>query len=364
MLKRNKLFTVILCSSLACCTVGPDYHPPQNGIPNAWHEVKPMASAARPETQKLPEPDRKALAEIEWWKQFNDPVLDGLVEKGLIQNFDLKIARARIAQARATLSQARSAFLPQVNTEASAEREANAVAFGTQTFPTPFNIFQAGFDATWELDLFGGNRRILEAVSALFGASKANLDEMRVSMLAEIARTYINVRAYQAQVAIATDTVREEEDNLKIRQELFHAGSTGEADAILARTSAMQAKSQLLNYQSLLAASEYNLDLLLGEKPGATHDIVAEAKPIPVADKEIVLAAPAEVIANRPDVRAAERRLAAGTAEIGTAKSKLFPDVSLAGFFGLLNPVAKNLLEARSKSWTLEGAVNWPILNY
>lgn len=353
-------------SILAGCKVGPDYHPPKNDIPNAWHEVKPMTATAeaKPEEQKPAELDKKALAELEWWKQFNDPVLDAIIEKGLQQNYDLKIAKARIAQARAQLSQARSALLPDVDIIATGEREANEIAFGSTTIPKPFNIFQTGFDATWELDVFGGNRRIMEAVGALFGASKADMAEARVSVLAEIARTYINIRQYQAQVAAAQDTVHEEEDNLKIRQELFHAGSTSESDAIAARTSSMQAKSQLLNYQSLLAASEYNLDLLLGENPGASHELVAEVKPVPVADKEIVLAAPADVIANRPDIRAAERRLAADNAKIGAQTAKLFPEISLGGFFGFFSPKADNLLNAQSKAWNVNGGLNWPILNY
>ena len=354
-----------VCISLASCKVGPDYQTPKNDIPDAWHETKPMTATPKAEEQQAaPELDKKALAEIEWWKQFNDPVLDALIEKGLAQNYDLKIAKARIAEARAQLAQAKSALLPEMDIMGSAEREANEIAFGTTTFPKPFNIFQTGFDASWETDVFGGNRRIFEAVGALFGASKADMDEARISALAEIARTYINIRAYQAQVAAAQDTVTEEENNLKIRQELFHAGSTSETDAIHARTSDMQAKAQLLNYQSLLAASEYNLDLLLGEKPGTTHGLVAEVKPIPVADKDIVFTAPAEVIANRPDVRAAERRLASSNAEIGAAKSKLFPELSLGGFFGFFSPVSDTLIQAGSKSWNITGSIHWPILNY
>ncbi len=364
---------IATCFLFTGCKVGPDYHKPSVDIPNAWREVKPVTPHAgddkktndkKTEEAKPAELDRNALAELEWWKQWNDPALDGLVEKGLLQNFDLKIANTRIREARAELAAARSALLPQVNMTGQAEREGNTVAFGTTTFSKPFNVFQTGFDASWELDLFGKNRRELESFSALFKGAQATRDQVRVSLLAEIARNYINIRAYQAQSTLATQIVTEEENNLKIREELFKAGSTNETDVINARTSEMQAKSQALYYQGLLAASEYALDVLLGENPGYAHTALAEIKPVPVADKEIILAAPAQVIENRPDVRTAERDLASSTARVGVAKSELFPDVSIGGFFGLLNPLAKNLLTANSKSWSMNAALNWPILNY
>ena len=144
---KTILMATVCVSLLTGCKVGPNYHPPKNEIANAWHEVKPVSAEAKPEeTKPAAELDKEALAELEWWKQFNDPVLDSLIEKGLAQSYDLAIAKARIAQARAQLSQARSALLPDVDIMATGERQANEIAFGSTTIPKPFNIFQAGFD--------------------------------------------------------------------------------------------------------------------------------------------------------------------------------------------------------------------------
>jgi len=351
-----RLATVFSCLVLASCEVGPDYQKPNMSLPIGWKEFKKPDESGK-------EAANEAI-QAEWWKHFNDPVLDGIITHALAQNFDLKIAEARIAEARAAVTSSRADLVPIVSAAGSGTREANEVAFGAETFPKPFNIFQAGFDASWELDLFGGHKRALESSSALFSAAKATRDDIKVSLLAEAARDYMNVRKLQTQVTISENLVASEESNQKIQQELFNAGSVPETNAIIARTTLLQAKSQLLNYQNILVASEYALDLLLGEKPGYVKALVADVKPIDVADKNIVLQAPAEVIANRPDVRAAERRLASSTAEIGVAKAKLFPDVSLSGFFGLFSPNSDTLLQAGSKSWNVGGNITWPILNY
>ncbi len=357
---RVTRYSLLACVLLTACKIGPDYTVPKaKNLPESWREAK--SADGKPLYALL---DEKSLAEAMWWKSFNDPVLDDIIVKGVSQNFDLKIANARISEARAQLASVKSDLLPQVNIAGSAEREANEVVFPGFSVPKPFDIFQTGFDASWELDVFGGNRRALESARALFGAARATRDDVRISVLAEIARNYINVRRYQAQEAITGNIVKANQEALKITKDLFGVGSAIESDVINAENQLSQAQAQALTYQSLLAASEYALDLLLGEHPGATHALVTPVKPIPVADKQFVLNAPATVIANRPDIRIAERNLAASTSEIGVAKSKLFPDISIAGFFGFLSTSSGTLLTAQSKAWNINGNVTWPILNY
>jgi NodT family efflux transporter outer membrane factor (OMF) lipoprotein len=193
---------------------------------------------------------------------------------------------------------------------------------------------------------------------------EATRDDVRVSMLAEVARTYVDIRQYQTQLAITQDTIAADEDSARIARQRFKVGDTAELDATQADAQVKQARAQLPYYQNLLAQSEFSMDVLLGEKPGATQAIITSSQPIPVADKSLVLAAPAKVIASRPDVREAERKLASATAQIGTAKAQFFPDVSLSGFLGLLSTNAYDFAHGGSKSWDVGGSVIWPILNY
>jgi multidrug efflux system outer membrane protein len=336
---------------LASCKLGPDYHAPDMLLPSHWLESKKVD-------------EKNTALQEKWWKQFHDPVLDDLITRALKQNFDLQIAKTHIEQARAVMRASRSDLFPVGSMTASATREANLFQLGNLSFPAPFNLFQAGFDASWEADLFGGNKRALESSTALFKASKANRDDVRVSLLAEVARSYVEIRKLQAQIAVANAVVASEQKNVSIRQELFTTGNTAETDAIAARTELLKAQSQLLDYQDTLVIREYALDVLLGEKPGYVKSVTGDARAIPVADKNIVMLAPADVIANRPDIRAADRELAASTAEIGVAKAKLFPDISLSGFFGFLSTDTDKLLQANSKSWSLGGNLLWPVFNY
>jgi len=352
----NKFHTFTLIGLLAGCTVGPDYKMPDISLPDGWFS---------PHATKLAT-DKKALIEQTWWHNFNDPILDQLIEKAAGSNFDLKIAEARINEARAARATAENDFLPTVNAVASDEREANQLAFG-QPFPglqKPFSVYEAGFDASWEPDIFGGKRRALESSSAELAASESSRDGIRVSLLAEVARTYVDIRQYQQQLKLANETIDAEQHTVGIVGERYHAGKTSEFDLTQAKAQLSQEQTQLPYYENLLAQAEFSMDVLLEQQPGFTHKLVEERKPVPVSDKEMVLAAPADVIANRPDIRVAERQLASATAEQGVAVAQFFPDISLSGFVGVLNTESSHLLEASSKSWDVGGNILSPILNY
>jgi NodT family efflux transporter outer membrane factor (OMF) lipoprotein len=187
---------------------------------------------------------------------------------------------------------------------------------------------------------------------------------MMVILLAEVARTYVDIRQYQAQLDTAEATIVANKNTLAIAQQRLAAGDTPGLDVTQAQAQLEQTESQLPQYQNLLAQAEYSMDVLLGEQPGATHTLTAKSAPIPTSDKKLVLAAPASIIANRPDIRVAERKLASATAQQGVAVAKFFPDISLSGFIGLLNTNAGNLLTAGSQSWMMGASVLWPILSY
>lgn len=349
---RLPLLAFALLACATSCKVGTDYHAPESDLPAGWLNKSPECTPL--------------LLEAKWWKSFHDPVLDALIAKAASGNYDLKIAADRIREARAVTASAKADLLPTVNTIADGERQGNRIAFGNTPFnlAKPFNTFETGFDASWELDLFGGNRRKVEADNALLIAAIADAQNQRISLYAELAGTYIDLRRYQAQLNVAQATVQADEHTLSIASERYRTGNASNLDAIEAQSKLAEAQGQIPYYQSLIASTELALDVLFGEKPGAAHALTAVPSPLPDAPTDVILAAPSSVIATRPDIRAAERQLAAATAQRNVAVAQFFPDISLSGFFGLLNTSADQLLRANSKSWSVGGNVLWPILNY
>ncbi len=340
------------------CTVGGDYLKPDIKLPENWFA---------PEEKAMPLTNDKAEIQQSWWRNFKDPVLDQLIEQAGKDNFDLKIAQARIVQARAARGITSSALIPQVNIVAGDNRQGNRFAFGGASFAgmeKPFSTFQTGFDASWELDLFGKSRRALESANAELEAARAERDGMQVSMFAEVASVYMDIRSYQQQIKIVQETIDAEKSTVSIVNENYRAGNSAQLYLMQAQAQLEQTKTQLPYYQNLLAQSEYSMDVLLAKQPGETHKIVENSQPIPSVADSLILSAPAKVIADRPDIRAAERRLASATAKQGVAAAQFFPDISLSAFIGFLNVDAANLLERDSKSWSAGGNILSPILNY
>jgi NodT family efflux transporter outer membrane factor (OMF) lipoprotein len=228
----------------------------------------------------------------------------------------------------------------------------------------PFDVFKTGFDASWELDLFGGYHRAAEAASADQEAATLSRDDVLTSTLAEVARTYIDIRRYQAQLNLAEQTHAADEETATIHAQAVALGNTAGIDSAKAVSVQQLDESHIAYYRNLLTQAEYSLDVLVGEHPGVTHALVSTVTPIPSSDQKLLLAAPAVVLAQRPDIRFAERKLAAATAQQGVALAKFFPDISLVGFIGLFNTNAGNLLNVGSKSWSMGGNVLWPILSF
>jgi len=344
---------------LSACMVGPDYQKPETVLPAAW------ISAPEKSIQE------HLAIEQAWWKNFHDPVLNQLVTKAATNNFDVKIAETRITQARASQAAATAALFPVGEMIANANRQSNQIGFPSSAPSTltgalkkPFNIFKTGFDASWELDLFGGHRREAESAKAELEASALSRDDLVISLLAEVASTYIEIRQYQAQLKFAQETVEADIKTTTITQQRVDLGETAGVDVSKMESQQQRDQAQISYISNLLSQAEYRMDVLLGEKPGATHALVNPIKALPVMDQKILLTTPASVIAQRPDIRIAERKLASATAQEGVATAKFFPDISLVGFIGLFNTNAGNLLNVSSKSWSMGANVLWPILSF
>ena len=330
-----------------CASVGPDYH---------------VAKPTAPQLQGLDAAQENAAQfQAAWWKQFNDPTLDALIQHAAANNLDLRIAVARLHESRALLSGAKSDRLPTIDTDVDYTRSRGQQP-GFSNRRRTVTTYQAGFDASWELDIFGGVRRSVEAAGADLDASEAALHDAQVSLLAEVARNYFELRGSQLRLDIA----RRDIDNLhltvhltEVRQQLG-AGSEQDVASAKARLSAVQAQLPLL--QTQVNAGEYRLAVLLGERPGELDvDVSPKSfKPIAVS---LPIGDAGDVLARRPDVQMAEREYAAATARIGVAKADFFPHIVLGGFLGFLSGRSNDFGSPATRAWSLAPSISWAGLN-
>ncbi len=332
-----------------CTTVGPDYSPPQTSAPTNWNSaLRGGLSGAATDTNLLEQ----------WWTVFNDPILSDLIERARAGNLDLRQAEARVREARAQRGIAKAALFPTIGANAAASRSTSSKEAGDGSTG---DFYSAGFDASWELDIFGGKRRSLESATASWQASQESLRDVLVSLLAEVALNYVELRSFQELISITESNLTTRSETYDITRWRREAGLTTQLDVDQARLSLEQARAQIPTLRTSLAQAKYRLDILLGEPPGALNKLLAEAKPVPGAPAEVAVGMPADLLRRRPDVRTAERQLAAQTAQIGVAKAALYPDFSLLGNLGLESSEFANLYSASARAaqgaaraaWTL-----------
>lgn len=334
---------------LAACTspVGQQ----ESGIdtPSLWQR---LAGQAQEPTLTS---DAEAQIEQQWWKQFNDPALDALVAEALASNKSLAIAKARVDEARANRLGARSVLMPQINGAAQATRQNPGALFGD----TPYSMQQAQLEASWELDLFGKNQARAAQATALLQSEEATAQGVRVALLAELARTYFDLREAALQIAITQQNIDKQQRTFKATNDQFAGAFASGLDVERAGGQLAITQAQLPLWQAQYDASANRLNLLLGKPPGSVNALFAEAKPLPALPQRTVVAAPAQVLANRPDIRAAERQFAASIASADAATRELFPTISLSSFFGV-----QNFNDLSAKPWGLGANLTQPILNF
>lgn len=324
----------------ACVTVGPDYIAPPLNPPATWHNA-PLAA------------HRADLGA--WWQCLTDPVLDELQQAALKQSPDLRTAVAKLREARARVGIAEAARAPTLNATASARRSESAGAGQTT------DSFSLGFDAGWEIDLFGGTRRAIEAANATAEASVENLRDAQVSLVAEVARNYIDLRVQQARLQIARDNVVSQADTEQITRWRVQAGLLTQLELAQARSNLEQTRARLPSLESAIEADLNKLAVLSGLNREALGQRLETAGAIPALPGELVASIPAEVLRQRPDVRAAERRLAAQTANIGVATADLYPALRLSGSFVLSALRADQLLRSDAASNSLLAGLSAPL---
>ena len=337
----------VLPAALAACAVGPTYHPPETPAVNPRNLDAHFTA------------DAPGAA---WWRQFGDPVLADLESRALAGNLDLHIAIARVHAARAVFNEAQYDYAPHVQADGSYARSKEQQP-GFTPGRVDIDSSSIGFDASWEIDLFGHVRHEAAAARAELGAEQAQLSDAEVTVAAEVARNYFELRGAQRQMAVARDNLRNQQEALHLTQVRYQAGRVTELDpdSAQARLKATEATLPLL--QAAEKRCAYRLAVLLGVAPGSLDDelvavpVRAMTAPLPIGDVSALLR-------TRPDVRAAERDLAAATERVGVATADLFPRVSFTGFVGFLSGDTSQLGKAASRAWLINPAVSWPALDY
>jgi NodT family efflux transporter outer membrane factor (OMF) lipoprotein len=354
---RTAFLSLMALGTLAACKVGPDYRPPDPHAPGAWSE--PLSGGETARDADL----------TQWWGTFHDPELASLEARALEANLDLKLAQARLHEARALRGLAGAALGPSATASGMAGREresANQPLLGGLLPPgTPMtsNVYQGGFDAGWELDLFGGNRRGTEAADAALAAAGFGLADAQVSLAAEVARNYVAARSFQQRLAIARENLAAQRDIVDLARSRCQQGFTSSLEPEQAATVLSQTESQVPALEAGFQAALHHLAVLLGQEPGALRAELAAAAPIPSTPAEVPLGLPADLVRRRPDIRVAERRLAEATARVGAATADLYPKFSLTGSFGWESAQSGSLFTSASSAWSLGPAFRWPVFD-
>jgi NodT family efflux transporter outer membrane factor (OMF) lipoprotein len=438
----------VLAAIAGGCAVGPNYRTPEISTPDNWSGLKSGAAATQPSASTTQPADLST-----WWQELHDPGLDELITAAVESNLDLRLATARVREARATRDVTAAPLWPQINLDGSYNYRgssenagpavntaksrvsglptisvqpgaggvgppditvsparagpmqlggsrapsltlvpgtfstANGTGVPTAVLSPPgsagsngpggsssasgassgvrvsrqLNLFQLGFDATWELDIFGGVRRAVEAADADVAAAEETRRDVLVTLLSEVALNYVQLRGAQRRLTIASENIAAQQDTLELTRVRFQAGFTNELDVTQAQAQLATTQSQVPLLQTAIRQAIYQLSVLVGQPPGALVAELEQAAPIPSTPPDVPIGLPSDLLRRRPDIRVAERQLASATAQIGVATADLFPKFSLTGSFGTQTSNFRHFLDAKSLFWSIGPAVSWPI---
>lgn len=328
--------------ALSACAAGPDYRAPAPavlGVPAAYSQGSTTAI------------DEADLAK--WWMRLNDPALSSLIDQAIANNLDIVQAQARLRQARESLRQAHAAFLPQVSGSASGGKNyrsqsggtrvddsGNVISTGASNWSSSYSV---GANASWQIDLFGELSRSAEAARADLAASGYDLANVRMTIISELVTNYVQARLAQEQLRVARETQAIQQDNYKIADWRLQAGLVSSLDEQQAKAQLAQTNATIPQLEASLKGSLNRIAVLTGQAPGEATRTLETPAPIPAASTQIATGIPADTLRQRPDVRSAERALAAATARIGVAQAQLYPSLGISGNLGTTSNSFKDL---------------------
>lgn len=334
--------------ALTACAVGPTYHAPQTPPAVLQNAASTQFVTRNPEAA--------------WWQEFADPELDSLIRRALAANLDLQMALDRVRAARAVFKGSQYDYAPHVPVSAAYTHSVEQQpGFGLSRIDAESDSL--GFDATWEIDLFGHVRHSVEAARADLGVQQANLRDAEVTVAAEVARNYFELRGAQRRLAVARQNVASESQTLQLTELRDEAGRGTELDVQRSRARLRATEATIAPLEMAEGQADYRLAVLLGQRPGSLDQELV-AIPVPTYAKALPIGDPAQLLRRRPDVRAAERQLAAASARVGVATADLFPRVSITGFVGFVSGDLGRLFSTSdgtdARAWSVSPTVSWP----
>ena len=343
----------LLSILLAGCTVGPDFHSPDREMPMAWATPTTAPTTQRSVATTNP------VEPAEWWTTFGDPRLDSLVARAIEANLDLIEA-----EARAQRGVVAAGFWPTANTSGSYRRSGGGDSSGQFSGGSSSrDLYRAGLDASWELDIFGGTRRNIEAAEADIQFAVEDRRDVMVTLTSEVALNYLDLRGAQRQITIARQNLQSQQQSAELTRRLQGGGFVGGLDLANAEAQVATTQSQIPLLEASAMQSIYNLSVLLGLEPGTLVTELSDIAPIPTTPPEVPVGLPSELLRRRPDIRRAEAQLHAATARIGVATADLFPRFSLTGSLGLQGSQLKSLGNWSNRFWSIGPDVSWPIFD-
>ena len=363
---RPHFFSAILLTAASAMgakwpKVGPKYEPPKASVPDAYHQ---QADATGTNTD---------AAVARWWATLNDSELTALIDRAIKANLDLKIAASRILEARAARKVTRADLLPSVNSSVNIEHTRGGLTqglfnpspgrSGPSSLLTPFesSIYQIGFDASWEIDFFGGRRRALEAATADVTATAEARHDTLVSLVAEVARNYAELRGYQRRIVITNQNIELQHDSLELTSVRADAGLGTQFDVERQLAQLDSTRATVPALEAAQIQTIHRLSVLLGEEPGALLEELTAVKPLPTAPPSVPVGLPGDLLKRRPDVREAESRVAAETARVGVARADLFPKILLTGAAGRQGTEPSALTLGAGNFFSVGPAITMPI---
>ena len=328
---RAPLLTLILILSsliLDGCAVGPNFHRPPASLPPQWTAPATRGTA----------PGIEPATDL-WWKSFQDPELDSLIQRAVEANYDLKLATARVEEARGARGVAKSGYYPQINADASADRSRQLFVAPLANGPArplsfELNNYRGSFDASWEPDVFGRIRRGVEAASGDLAASEQDRRNVLITLLGDVGRYYADLRGFQLRLMIAEQNIAIDEDAVRLTRAQAQAGQATEREVAQAEAQLESVRSQSPSLNSSIVLSIHRLSVLIGQQPGALQNELAGQRPVPVAPPDVPVGLPSDLLERRTDVQRAEAQLAAATARVGQAQAEYFPRFTLLGTAG------------------------------
>ena len=373
---KRSIFGLIGAVTLfsAACTVGPSYRPPEGKVPPKWTGIPTDKTGLESVTSTAP------VELVEWWKTFDDPVLNSLVSQAVKSNLNLQEAEARILQARAARGVTQSGLFPSITTSGNARRTGTGPGAATSgTGNTQFsgtgnptspsfggrvrNLFQVGLDAAWEMDFFGGVRRSVEAANADLQAAIEDRRAVLVTLTAELSLNYMDLRGVQQEIQIAKQNLEAQQHSADVTKKRFQVGFASGLDVANAEAQVATTSSQIPLLESTEQQAIYNISVLLGLEPAALVDTLAPRRELPATPPVVPVGLPSDLLRRRPDIRRAEAQLHSATARIGVATADLFPKFTLTGSGGLQNLALGSLGNWDSRFWNIGPGVSLPLFD-